>query len=201
MNKLIMYPLFILTVIAILSFSVSLVEQSDFDETMDNPSSVGYWVKGNDYLEWYWWDNATSSLWKVHFDEKMTFNTKWNHFMIEDNNNNMHGWYSSQKDFEEDRMQISAIINPFDVEVMIGALAFAIATATAAGIAVFGSGISEFSQRLIFSSMLFGALWISLSVAASQLLTDDVLGIFAKLIYVGLTISYVVGFASDVLEA
>lgn len=71
-------------------------------------------------------------------------------------------------------------------------LGLVIAVATISGFSVFGSGLSVFSQRLIFLSAIFLGLWGALSYISYSYITDA--GTFGTILWLGLTFIYILGF-------
>jgi len=63
-----------------------------------------------------------------------------------------------------------------------------------AGIQLFGSGLSETSQRMIVLSVAFLGLWGALSIMAKDTITEGT-GWFGIILYLVLTIIYGIGFA------
>jgi len=63
-----------------------------------------------------------------------------------------------------------------------------------AGIQLFGSGLSETSQRMIVLSVSFLGLWGALSIMAKDTITEGT-GWFGIILYLVLTIIYGIGFA------
>jgi hypothetical protein len=70
--------------------------------------------------------------------------------------------------------------------ILIAAMAIGII----AGFGLFGSGLTEMSQGMIFSGILFLGLWASLSIVSVRYLFDS--GILS-LFWVSLTVMFVVG--------
>lgn len=66
-----------------------------------------------------------------------------------------------------------------------------------AGIQLFGSGLSEFSQHMIVTSVGFIGLWVALTIFAKSIIMDGT-GIFGILIYFALTILYGLGFLFNI---
>lgn len=75
---------------------------------------------------------------------------------------------------------------------IVAILALAITLAGAAGFNIFGSGLSVFTQKLIFNSVLFGGIWACLSINSYLVLFKDGVGI-AAIIWIILTLMYVLG--------
>jgi hypothetical protein len=88
-----------------------------------------------------------------------------------------------------------------DVKVIWGLIIFALGVGVAASVTIVGTGLSEFGQQMIFISTIYGSLWAFLSLASADLFASTVLGIFGGLIYLGLTISYIIGLAMDVSDS
>ena len=88
----------------------------------------------------------------------------------------------------------------FDIWGLGGALIIliaAIAVGTVAGVSILGSGLSTTSQRIIFSSVVYFGLWAVLTVVTSTLIFG-VGGTVFTLVYIVLTILFVIGFASEI---
>lgn len=66
-----------------------------------------------------------------------------------------------------------------------------------AGIQLFGSGLSEFSQNMIVKSVGFIGLFIALMVFSSSVIMNGT-GIYGILVNFGLTLMYGIGFIFDV---
>ena len=84
-------------------------------------------------------------------------------------------------------------LNVWDNEDMIGAMiiiGIAIAVGIVAGVTVLGSGLKEFSQTLIFNSILFMGLWAVLTVIASAYMFATSI---ATVFWFSLTTIYMIG--------
>ena len=81
----------------------------------------------------------------------------------------------------------------FDTDAFWLIIAGILTIGTVLGVAIFGSGLSEWAQRMIFIYGGYGALWLFLSAGASDLLLESVLGVFGSLMYIGLTLTFIVG--------
>lgn len=71
-------------------------------------------------------------------------------------------------------------------------LTVGIAAGIIAGIRFFGSGLSIYSQNLIFKTVTFFGLWAIISIMASDLIFS--IDIFGVLIWLGLTLIFALGF-------
>lgn len=81
----------------------------------------------------------------------------------------------------------------YDFSVWISALVTAaIAVGIAAGVRALGSGLSLFSQQLVFLSVLYGAIWAVLSVLSYPVLSS--IPVFGIMIYAALSLMYFAGF-------
>jgi len=82
----------------------------------------------------------------------------------------------------------------FNIDPIVGALVILIAVigfAILIGIQVLGSGISPESIRIIINCTLYAGIWGILSVLSSPLIIS--IEVFGSLIYISLTIGYVIG--------
>jgi len=74
-------------------------------------------------------------------------------------------------------------------------LIIAIAVGTASGIRILGSGLSDYSQALLFKSIALMGLWAILTVFTFDLIfTNEIIG---SIIWILLTIMFVLGFVSS----
>jgi len=82
----------------------------------------------------------------------------------------------------------------FNIDLIIGAIAIITVIAVISigvGIQVLGSGLSETSVKMIITALAYMGLWLVLSVLSMPLIFS--IEIFGTLIYVGLTLGYVLG--------
>jgi len=90
--------------------------------------------------------------------------------------------------------EISGTDIMFNIDPIIGAIVILIAIiafAIVIGIQVLGSGISPESIRIIISCTMYAGMWGILSVLSSPLIIS--IEVFGSLIYISLTIAYVIG--------
>jgi hypothetical protein len=208
MNKLIIFPLLIMMVIVTVSFSTSGILPSDENvEINDN----GYWHKtttifGQQFGDWHNSNTGTESQaspmndYQGYFYPPETPNTEFNFF---NSDNNQYEHYTNLANFNAthgattiDSQQTG---NLFDSSWFWGILIAALVLAIASGIQIFGSGMSEYSQRNLFVSTMWGAVWAFLTIGSANLLLNDTLGTIGYLIYGGLTLCYILGIV-DVAE-
>lgn len=74
-------------------------------------------------------------------------------------------------------------------------LATALTVGIAAGFNLLGSGFSETSQKMIFNTVLFFGLWAALTVGTMPIFFTS---IFMSIIWVALSIMYIIGFADNI---
>jgi hypothetical protein len=84
----------------------------------------------------------------------------------------------------------SHTFNIWSTEGVILILSVAIAVGIIAGIKVIGSGLSVFSQSLIFNGILFGGLWACLTIISSEFLF---IGVITEMLWIFLTVTYIIG--------
>lgn len=85
----------------------------------------------------------------------------------------------------------------YDFPVWIAALATgAVAAGIAAGVRALGSGLSMFSQYLLFNSIFYGAVWAVLSVLSYPVLSA--VPTFGTIIYAALSLMYFAGFIGKI---
>lgn len=80
---------------------------------------------------------------------------------------------------------------------IMAVLAIAITAAGAVGFNILGSGMSVYSQKLIFNSILFGGIWVALSINSSLLIFSDAYHI-AGVLWVMLSITYLLGMGVEI---
>ena len=89
----------------------------------------------------------------------------------------------------------------FDIWDSLGVIVIlnvAIVIGIVAGIHILGSGITNFSQSLIFNAILFLGLWACLSVTSGMYFFTDTI---AMLLWIGLTMTYVIGLSLHLNKA
>lgn len=69
-------------------------------------------------------------------------------------------------------------------------LTVAVAVGIIAGIKILGSGLSDISQSMIFTGLLFGGLWACLSIVSATFLFDTIITLMLWSI---ITIMYIIG--------
>jgi len=95
-------------------------------------------------------------------------------------------------DYQAEQAAMSGKITLQSLITIVAILTLALALAGVAGIHIFGSGLSTFSQKLIFNAALFGGIWACLSINSYLILFKDSIGI-ASMVWVILTFMYVLG--------
>jgi len=90
----------------------------------------------------------------------------------------------------------SKTLNIWSINGVLIILGIALAAGMVAGITVLGSGVSGFAESLIFSSILYLGLWGCLTIISSSFFFNN--GPLVMIIWVGLTMLYVVGFATQI---
>jgi hypothetical protein len=81
------------------------------------------------------------------------------------------------------------------VNVIIAFLSIAIAAGIAAGIHVLGTGLSQLSQELTIKLIVYAGMWACLTALVGSYFNN--LPIFGPMIYIMLTVMYVLGFIAD----
>jgi hypothetical protein len=202
MNKLLIFPIMIMMMLVAISFvnvgtlpgdaTHPLNDNGYWTKKVDTFGSVlGYWHNsntGSDYLArnvgvtgmyYYPPDHPTSPF--------TLFNTDNNQLENYDNLTAFNTAYG----VTGTTTHISG--NLFDSSWFWGILVAALIASIASGIQVFGSGMSEYSQRNLFISIMWGAIWAFLTVGTGTLLLNSTFGNIGYLIYGSLTICYIIG--------
>lgn len=86
-------------------------------------------------------------------------------------------------------------INVSGIQAGLAILIAGISVGIASGIRVFGSGLSDTAQKLIFMTAVYYGIWALFSVFAWSLLED--LAIFGSILWIMMTIIFTIGFAQD----
>jgi len=77
-------------------------------------------------------------------------------------------------------------------------LAGALVIGGAAGIRALGSGLSDTTQQMIFQAAIYLGLWASFSIMASIYLMDSDLNNMGLMLWIFLTVLYVIGFSQEI---
>lgn len=205
MNKLILFPLLILTLVTLVAFFVN-------DTALPSDSTEinsGSWVNlpaGSGI--WYWHDDSSGINWIAMSDTMADLDGYYSPYDAYHESpfhlvNLATGdvqYYDSLSDFEDHigvetkQNYVSGIFNtPVFWAFVIGG----ITVATALGIQVFGTGLSEYSQKLALIAIIYAGVWIFLTVNSYSLLNDETIYPFGWLSYVGLTLMFIFGVVSD----
>lgn len=105
---------------------------------------------------------------------------------------NLWGLIDTSAESDESRFQFSLWIGAG----AIGILVAAIAIASASGITVLGSGLTEYSQRSLFNGIVYLGLWGVLSLASFTMIVFDESGI-GWIIWTVLTLMYLLGYVQE----
>ena len=134
------------------------------------------------------------------FDPSASGNTK-KPFRLDNVDTNVYEYYDNYADFltvygdaEPGDSSIDNILDTGAFWILLGGL---LAVTVVAGVKIFGNGLSEWAQRMIFIYGGWGAIWAFLSFGAYGLLLNGVLGIFGTLLYTGLTVTFLIGLVSE----
>lgn len=201
MNKLIIIPLFIMILIAIFAINLNLAENP---KTGNDVYGNGQVVIDDDKLAWYY--NNEHIGWFVSYkDLKSTVDPRLNpdaKFVLR-HTDRSYSTYNNLYEFNDDwdvdlTKTEKRIVNILDSNILWGAIALILGSGVAFGVSVVGSGLSEFAQRSLFVSILYGTFWAFLSVTTYETLVVGALGIFGSLIYFALTITYIIGLGVEV---
>lgn len=201
MNKLIIIPLFIMILIAMFAINIELTENP---ETGDTDYGLGSVVIEGDKLAWYY-ENEKVGYFVSSKDLKSTIDPRKNpdaQFVLR-HGDRSYTTYDDLNDFNNAwdvnlTEPKDVIVNLMDTNVLWGAIVLILGSGVAFGVSVIGSGLSEFAQRALFVSLLYGTFWAFLSITTYDVLMNGVLDIFGTLIYFMLTITYIIGMGVEV---
>ena len=80
-------------------------------------------------------------------------------------------------------------------------LSLAIGAAIILGVSIFGSKAgSTYSQELVFKAGIYLSLWVMLTAMAYPFFTQSDLGFYGVILYLGLTLIYIIGFGHEVRD-
>lgn len=199
MNKIMMFPLFVMLVISILAFATMSSSIPTQDDIQLTGHYEGYFY--NEGTEILFKNNETGSIYHIVPDvvgDGFAFYNpdidKTVHYMDEED------FWSAEIESEDESWKL------FNPTYLIVALGAALVVSGAAGVYIIGSGVSEWSQRLIFVSAMWTIVWGGLTLISYNFIfasVNDVmvLGGLGTYLYMALTIMYVIGFVVTVQEA
>jgi hypothetical protein len=191
MNKLMMFPLITMIIISFFVVAYTGPIESIGDTTLGGSGFISYNLFGDGKN--YYHDNNTGENYLIQYD---IVGNGWG-FVY---GNKI--WHSNTNGDMPDSGELTdPPKNIFTSDVIYGILLAALILGGLAGIFVIGTGLSQFSQRLVFTTAIWGAVWIALSIVTIGYLASPSFGPFQYILYPFLTIIYVIGFASDVQGA
>lgn len=205
MNKLIMFPLFILILITLVAFFGFGTDISDEETAL--PS--GEWEEGTGLDSGiYFWYGTDGSVWQAGADGWDGYWTpdgihKEDPFILVNLETYEIIHYEGITEFNEsngvsDAKNFSKL---FDTPAFWLFIVAGITAAVAFGIKIFDTGLSEYSQRLALIAIIYGGVWIFLTAVSTPLLNDTALYPFGWLVYIGLTLMFIFGIVTDAQEA
>lgn len=205
-NKLILFPLFIMILITLLSY---FAFATDIPGNEDTQVPTGHWEEGSGlHAGIYYWHGDDGSVWQSGPDGWSGFWTpigihREDPFILVDLSTKEVLHYEGITEFNDsngtsDAKSFSKI---FDTPAFWLFIISGMAAAVAFGIKIFGTGISEYSQRLALIAIIYGGVWIFLTAVSTDLLNDETLYPFGWLVYTGLTLMFIFGIVTDAQEA
>lgn len=100
--------------------------------------------------------------------------------------------------FDPDQKYSDDPFRMWGMNALIGIVGVAIITVGALGLTIFGSGFTTFTQQLALTGIIYLGIWGALTIVSSPLILSDEIGIFGDLLYFMLTASYVIGMVQNV---
>lgn len=209
MNKMIIFPLFIMIMITLVSFfgyGQSLPDDSDIVDAggWDNKptgSEIYYWHDSSSGIDWLALSDVIADL-DGYYNPNGPYEESPFRLVNLDSGEIKH--YDGLSDFYSKigiQQTPETIIGILDTPVFWAFIIGGIVVAVAFGLQVFGSGMSEYSQRLTFIGVVYGGVWTFLTFNSTDLLNDELLYPFGWLIYVGLTLMFIFGIVHEMQEA
>lgn len=190
-----MFPLVIMTLLVAVNFAIS-------DVTPDSEIVMaGHWESDGIYGVWH--NTDTDSKYYCGTPAGVPIKP----WLLPDEEFGFHNsdtgktvWFDDLAAFEA---SLSVVIpgptNWLDINIIWGILIVALGVGVVVSAQVVGTGISEFGQKMIFTVAIYGSFWAFLTLGTSDLILSAVMGVTGTLIYIALTISYVIGLSSDVM--
>jgi hypothetical protein len=196
MNKLLLFPLMIMCTVVLLymAFNGTTIVDTGEDIVLNDN---GYFTTHLGSVAWY--NNNTGSIYEIrtednkYIDPQVSTNDSFKFY-----NDDTGQWehYANLADFTDTYGAVGQNAKSpdlFDANVLWGILALALGVGIAVGVTVFGTGISEFAQRLVFTLSLWGAIWLFLTSISYDLFNSSELAPVGALMYLGLTMSFIIG--------
>ena len=198
-----MFPVFILLMTAIISVMVGNPSGTDEDAVIINDIGGRFII--NDYDQVKWYNNYTGKSYFVIDYNGLSIDPRTETtepFEVANTDTGKYEYYDNYDDFITRKKETSKSITPtdlFDSSILWGVLFLALGVGVAVGVTVLGTGISEFAQRLVFLSSIWGGVWLSLTALSSKVLfVNNYVGVYGQIAYLGLTLLFVFGLALHV---
>jgi len=212
LNKILIMPTFIMAIIVILG-GLAGFGLSEPDSEPTDPELLGEFIlydPGLGDANWYYIYPGTGHYYLIEgqgadlfssFDPSAKGNQD-KSFRLDNVDTDVYEYYDNYDDFltkyGDAEPGDSAVDNILDSEIFWGLIVALLVATVVAGVKIFGNGLSEWSQRMIFIAGGWGAVWAFLSIGAYRFLLAGALGIFGSLLYTGLTLTFLVGLISEV---
>ncbi len=208
MNKLLLMSIFTMVLLVLFGTLADITENPAGDVVSEPPT--GRWVKSSSSAQWGWLpseysdtelDHAYPAIgtrnWiGMYFNPSLAENQQ-KSFQIFNMDTGKWEQYDNYAEFEA--VYGASTVNPLNVQDIFDTNEFWLVLAglltgmAVLGIAIFGTGLSEWAQRMVFISGGYGALWLFLSAGTSDMLLEGALDIFGYLLYIGLTLTFIIG--------
>ncbi|MDD4972492.1 MAG: hypothetical protein PHT07_23930 [Paludibacter sp.] len=210
-NKILLTPIFIMALLVLLG-GVTGVTFEPETEILDT-ELLGEFIEydpgvGGPY--WYYVFPGTGHYYLIEgqgadlfstFDPSAPENVD-KSFRVDNVDTDMYEFYDNYDDFLSVYGDVkegsgATITNVLDSEELWLLLAGILVASVVLGVAVFGNGLSEWAQRMVFINGGWGAVWLFMSAATSDILLTDSLGSFGPMIYTGLTVTFLIGLIAE----
>jgi hypothetical protein len=157
----------------------------------------GQFITHNGALCWH--NNNTGSYYEIATEDNKYINPQTStndSFKLYNDDTGQWEHYEDLADFENTYGSSSSNAvtkNLLDTNIFWGILAVALGVGIAVGVTVFGTGISDFAQTLVFTLSLWGAVWLFLTSTSYDLLMSPEISPMGSFIYLGLTLTFIIG--------
>lgn len=202
MNKLLVFPLFIMIMVAFFAIYTATIETPDIDPNDDAAGQIVItdgglvtWEYDGEYVGYF-----TSFENYSPYDPR---DTPYEPFYLYGSTWSAGTLYADIAQLYDDygvsfTVTHTKNYNILETQAFWNAILVILAATTALGVTVFGTGLSEFAQRGAFLGIAWGSVWLFLTSAARDSLFNGGLGDYANMIYIALTATYIIGVILEV---
>lgn len=214
MNKIILFPLLIMFMLALFGTTLAVTDNPVEDEELPTGEPKGEWVQTYRTQPWNWFNYETEKYypaegtgeWLGDYFNPSAPENQGKSFQLYNRDTGKWEWYNNYDQFyavygpegSGGGGSSNGATNLFDTNALWVLVAGLLTAGIVLGVQIFGNGLSEWTQYMIFIHGAYGAFWLFLTAGAYNLLIEGkVLGVFGNLIYISLTLLYIVGIITE----